>query len=778
MLLALRNQLKRPLTLVFVSLVVLITGVVAADYFTGLPKSAVATYVGRDACVECHQTESLAFKGSHHDLAMDVATDESVIGDFNDVVFEHDGLQNRLFRDGDRFMVHTEGPDGKMQDFEVKYVFGVDPLQQYMVEFDRDPESSDDEIGRLQVLRISWDTHRKEWFYLRPPDVPEKLEPNDPLHWTGVAQRWQTMCADCHSTNLKTNHDVETLTYHTTFSEIDVSCEACHGPASLHIEMARGNSLFWDRHHGYGLAQLKGEDATGQLEACAPCHSRRSLMDADYQAGDPFCSHFNLELLRGDTYHDDGQIKDEVYVYGSFVQSKMFHKGIRCTDCHDPHSLELKHPGNETCTSCHQHAAGKYDVPSHHHHAVGSEGAKCVNCHMPHTTYMEVDPRRDHSLRVPRPDLSVSIGTPNACSSCHVKDQLENISADKRESLDLYQDWLLAASEGDEEVAEAISKTDQWCDEACDRWYGDDRQTPAHYGEILHGLRSGDSGSIAKALRYVMEPPEIAPVLARATTLDELLQSGRGRESISAAKAVLKDSNEHPILRATAARVMGASGPSDAVKTLLPLLTDPSRLVRSEATKALVSSGGYQTLSGTRQKQADLAIDAIEDELMLASDRAGAHMAWASLSEQRGDYLEAAEAYQNAIRVQPSMSGPRTNYASMLDQLVSAAAQSREAQSAIVQLFGGSGALNELMIQASEKAAQLRRDELPLLGRDAKLASKNADVQYRYGLALYLSGDLPAAEKQLQRAAELAPDVEIFSTALQLLRERINQSEK
>ncbi|CAD74693.1 MAG TPA: hypothetical protein DDX19_06975 [Rhodopirellula baltica] len=778
MLLALRNQLKRPLTLVFVSLVVLITGVVAADYFTGLPKTAVATYVGRDACVECHQTESLAFKGSHHDLAMDVATDESVIGNFNDVVFEHDGLQNRLFRDGGRFMVHTEGPDGEMQDFEVKYVFGVDPLQQYMVEFDRDPEASEDEIGRLQVLRISWDTQREEWFYLRPPDVPEKLEPDDPLHWTGVAQRWQTMCADCHSTNLKTNHDVETLTYHTTFSEIDVSCEACHGPASLHIEMARGNSLFWDRHHGYGLAQLKGEDATGQLEACAPCHSRRSVMDADYQAGDPFCSHFNLELLRGDTYHDDGQIKDEVYVYGSFVQSKMFHKGIRCTDCHDPHSLELKHPGNETCTSCHQHAAGKYDVPSHHHHAVGSEGAKCVNCHMPHTTYMEVDPRRDHSLRVPRPDLSVSIGTPNACSSCHVKDQLESISADKRESLTLYQDWLLAASEGDEEVADAISKTDQWCDEACEKWYGDNRQTPAHYGEILAGLRTGDSGIVSKALRYVTQPPEIAPVLARATTLDELLQNGRGREAISAAKTVLKDPSEHPILRATAARVMGASSPSDAVKILMPLLKDSSQLVRSEATKALVSSGGYQTLSGTRQKQADLAIDAIEDELMLASDRAGAHMAWASLSEQRGDYLEAAKAYENAIRVQPSMSGPRTNYAAMLDQLVSAAAQSREAQSAIVQLFGGSGALNELMKQTSEKAVQLRRDELPLLGRDAKLASNNADVQYRYGLALYLSGDLPAAEKQLQRAAELAPDVEIFSTALQLLRERINQSEK
>jgi tetratricopeptide (TPR) repeat protein len=274
----------------------------------------------------------------------------------------------------------------------------------------------------------------------------------------------------------------------------------------------------------------------------------------------------------------------------------------------------------------------------------------------------------------------------------------------------------------------------------------------------------------------VTQPPEIAPVLARATTLDELLQSGRGREAISAAKTVLKDPSEHPILRATAARVMGASSPSDAVKILTPLLKDSSRLVRSEATKALVSSGGYQTLSGTRQKQADAAIDAIKEELMVASDRAGAHMAWASLSEQRGDYLEAVQAYENAIRVQPEMSGPRTNYAAMLDQLVAAAGQSRAAQSAIVQLFGGSGTLDALTKQASEKANQLRLNELPLLGRDAKLASDNADVQYRYGLALYLSGDLPAAEKQLQRAAELAPDVEIFSTALKLLQERMSET--
>ncbi len=187
--------------------------------------------------------------------------------------------------------------------------------------------------------------------------------------------------------------------YHTTFSEIDVSCEACHGPGSLHVELANSRSLFWDRNHGYGLAQLKGDDPEPQLQTCAPCHSRRGVLNADFRPGDHYTDHYALELLRPDTYHADGQIKDEVYVYGSFIQSKMYHKGIRCTDCHDPHSLQLKHPGNETCTSCHQHAAGKYDVPSHHHHTPGTPGAMCVNCHMPHTTYMAVDPRRDHSLR-------------------------------------------------------------------------------------------------------------------------------------------------------------------------------------------------------------------------------------------------------------------------------------------------------------------------------------------------------------------------------------------
>nr|WP_231603762.1 hypothetical protein [Neorhodopirellula pilleata] len=582
------------------------------------------------------------------------------------------------------------------------------------------------------------------------------------------------MCAECHSTNLQRNFDVSTQKYHTTFSEIDVSCEACHGPASLHVEMARGNSLFWDRHRGFGLTKLKGEDSHPQLETCAPCHSRRGVLDGSFHGGNAYHDHFNLELLREDTYHADGQIKDEVYVYGSFLQSKMYHKGIRCSDCHDPHSLKLKHPGNETCTSCHQHPSGKYDTPSHHHHAVGSEGAQCVNCHMPNTTYMEVDARRDHSFRIPRPDLSVTLGTPNACSSCHVKDQIESISVAKRDRLTLYQDWLQAAEQGDREVADAITKTDQWCDDACEKWYGTERQKPTHFAEALTALRTDDRAGVEQALRLIVRDESLAPVIARATALDELISRGH-REGTAAAKQLIEQNATsepiEPILLASAARAMSVASPSVAKSALLPLLKNPSRLVRSEAAKALVASGGYQTMVGTAAREVDEVLDDVKDELMYASDRAGSHMAWAMLSEQRGDYVEAITAYQNAIAVEPEMTGARTNLAALLDSLVEASQRDQNAAkilSEIDKMLGKTA-------NAQDWIARLRAEELPLLKRDAALASDNAAIQYRFGLALYLAGDLTGAQKQLQHAAELAPEVQDFQTALRLLNEKLNE---
>ncbi|MFK8110798.1 MAG: cytochrome c3 family protein [Rubripirellula sp.] len=732
--------------------VLVIAGGVFADYWSARPLDIEPTFVGRDSCIECHREQTEAFAGSHHDLAMDHATEKSVLGDFDDATLEHDGMVSRMFRDGDRFMIHTDGEDGTMQDFEVKYVFGYEPLQQYMVEFDRTEEMPKYEVARLQVLRVSWDTSKKIWFYLRPPDVDDKLKSDDPLHWTGVAQRWQTMCADCHSTNLKRNFDPKTTEYHTTFSEIDVSCEACHGPASLHLELASEKSLFWDRNHGYGLNQLKGEDPEPQLQTCAPCHSRRGVLTEGFHGGDSYFDHYSLELMQDSTYFADGQIKDEVYVYGSFLQSRMYHKGIRCTDCHDPHSLKLKKQGNETCTSCHQHAAGKYDVPSHHHHTPGTPGAMCVNCHMPHRTYMEVDPRRDHSLRVPRPDLSVRLGTPNACSGCHVKDQLDSIDESVRPGLQEYANWMDVAPREDS-VAQAIKKTDQWCEEACQKWYGEQRKTPPHFAEAIVAFRRGEKDSVEKMLRLAIEPPELTPVIARASALSELANSGAG---VSAGKKLLDDVHEHPVVRAAACSLFMSANPEVTRRSLLPHIDDESRLVRSEATRVLVASGAYRALSPAERTRVDLRLREVKTALMVASDRAGAHMGWAMLCEARQLFEEAREAYETAIRVEPNMTGPRTNLASLYESV----AQDQRARPDQVA---------EMLALAKE----LRSAELPLLKRDAALAPGNAGIQYRLGLAFYLAGEMELALERLEAAVKLEPEVADFRQARDLLKEKL-----
>ncbi|WP_145121085.1 ammonia-forming cytochrome c nitrite reductase subunit c552 [Rosistilla oblonga] len=766
---------KRRWMLGLAAFFIAIAGGVFADYWSAMPIDAKASFTGRDACIQCHQKEAELFAGSHHDLAMDLATDESVIGDFSGVEFAHHGITSRMFRDGDRFMIHTEGPDGEMADFEIKYVFGVDPLQQYMVEFDRTAEMSENEVGRLQVLRVSWDTHAKKWFYLEPPDVHEKLAPDDDLHWTGIAQRWNTMCAECHSTNLQKNFDPKTARYHTSWSEIDVSCEACHGPGSLHVELAQSKSLFWDRHHGMGLAELKGADAIPQIEACAPCHSRRRVLKSGFQPGQRFCDFYEPELLQESTYHANGEILDEVYVYGSFIQSKMYHKGIRCSDCHDPHSLKLKQPGNATCTSCHAHPAGKYDTPSHHRHEPGTAGASCVECHMPETTYMAVDPRRDHSIRIPRPDLSVALGTPNACTGCHVELEKEKqpeeirkrlpkfaefvasseqLPSDSYSKLTEYAKWLEQARGGDTKIKAVLHEIDQWCDDACDRWYGDQRKRPDHFATALHAARTQQPDALQQ-LANVALSKEGVPDLARATAIQELSRADSGADATRVAREALKDPN--PIVRVAAVRVFEGRDPSQIRRTIVPMLTDDSRLVRSEAGRIL-STVPADSLSAGQREQLRSALDEYHESLMETSDRGSAHLVWAVVLENQGRYGEAIESYETAIRVQPGAVGPRSNLAALLESMAQSG-QLPPAEAAEVQA----------------RVTKLRADELPLLQRDANLAPDNGPLQYRLGLALYLQGDAEAGLQRIEKSVALEPENEQFLLALVLLLQKLER---
>jgi tetratricopeptide (TPR) repeat protein len=765
---------RRSVLAAVVLLSVAVGGALLADWWYGIPEGTQPTYVGRNKCIACHTTQFHAWANSHHDLAMDLATPQTVLGDFNDAELEHFGVTSRMFRRDGRYMIHTEGPDGQLADFEIKYVFGVDPLQQYMVEFDRPADAAAHEIGRVQVLRVSWDTRAKKWFYLSPPDVAERLRPDDDLHWTGVAQRWNNMCADCHSTNLQKNYDPARLDYHTTFTEIDVSCEACHGPGSLHVQLAESRSLFWDRRLGYALAPLKSTEGNTQIETCAKCHARRRTVHPGFRPGHEFCDYYAPELLSEHTYHADGQILDEVYEYGSYTQSKMYHKKVRCTDCHDPHTTKVKFNDNRLCTSCHQHPAAKYDSPAHVRHKEGSAGGLCVSCHMPSTTYMEVDPRRDHGMRVPRPDLSVDLGTPNACTGCHL--DRAKLPDEKRNSLKDYAAWLAAARQGDGEVKSQLASVDKWARDTALGWYGPPKDPKPHFAHALAAAWRG-AAEAESQLAAVVADREVAPIV-RATAVSQLARYD-GAEAVASALAALKDRD--PLVRAAAVgSLQGVPeyrlSSDELAEAVGPLLVDPVRLVRTEAARILAGVP-TRALDSEQRRAHALAIAEFEAGMLEDSDRAGAHLMLGTLYETLGRVEDAVAAYRTAMRVEPRATGPRTNLAALLDRQAEELVR-QATQAASMRDIATASALAERADQYRGEVTKLRVEELNFLARDAKLLPGNAALQYRYGLALYLQGWEKDAEAALTKAAELEPRTPDFLLALALLYQKQQRFDK
>jgi predicted CXXCH cytochrome family protein len=739
---------------------VVVTSWLGYDWWETLPVDMEPSYVGRSRCIECHQRQADLWHGSHHDLAMDEATDKTVLADFNDAELEHFGVTSRMFRDGERFMVNTEGPDGELQDFEVKYVLGVEPLQQYMVELELTEGLAESEIGQLQVLRITWDTAGRRWYFQNPPDVHEKLLPDDDLHWTGIASRWNNSCADCHSTNLQKRYDDRTGTYHTTFSEIDVSCEACHGPGSIHVDLAESGSVFWDRQHGYGLTQLKGKDPANEIQSCAPCHSHRRVVHPGFLPGDSYHDHFSNAILSPSLYHDDGQIMEEVYVFGSFLQSKMYHKGIRCTDCHDPHTTRLKFEGNKLCTSCHQHPAAKYDTLSHHQHTA-TEGTSCVECHMPETTYMEVDPRRDHSIRIPRPDLSVSLGTPNACSRCHMERVKLPEARIKELHLKQYGDWVRAARDGAEDVAEQLLELDRWCMENTRRWYGESKEELPHFAAVLSSARN--RGEETDSLVRSMVVNRNYPAIARATSIS-WLDSTRSRKNAETLFNATRDGS--PQVREVAAirldgHFSGSRAPyKELIKHVVPLLDDPSRNVRIAAVQP-VARVPRHLLRASERTAFDSAFKELEQGLAVNNDRAAPYVSLGNIYQLLGDQGAAEKAFRKAIFVEPQYTGARANLAELLDQQAARIFQQMRSMT-----VGEARKREQEMVTLRIEVEQLRKAELANFARDAGYAPGIPDLQYRYGLGLYRDGQMEEAEKYLVRAVDLEPGSVLYLAAV------------
>jgi predicted CXXCH cytochrome family protein len=576
-----------------------------------------ATFVGREVCRPCHQQAYDTWKGSDHDLAMDVASDDTVLGDFDDAVFTSKGITTRFFRRDGKFFVNTQGPDGTPADFEITYVFGHDPLQQYLVPFPG---------GRLQCLTIAWDRDLGRWFDLYPD---QEIPPTDWLHWTRAAQNWNGMCAECHSTNLKKNYDPETQTYATTWSEIDVSCEACHGPGSRHVAWAGIQPMARPEIDDFGLVVATGGISSArQVELCAPCHSRRSEFVDNDHTGAALLDIVRPSILEEGLYYADGQILDEVYVWGSFTQSKMYANDVRCSNCHDVHSLKLRFEGNALCLQCHR--ADAYDTPEHHFHkkvvdGKASDGALCVKCHMPERTYMGIDERADHSLRIPRPDLSRAIGTPNACSQggCHADKPL------------------------------------QWSVDAYTKWYGQAKKP--HYGTTLAAGREGLPEARDEVIRLAGD--QLYPAIVRATALS-LLRNYPGDESTRAMAVALAD--PEGLVRYTALSNLGARDQAELIRLVAPLLFDPLRAVRMEAAVLLADAPDDQLEPYQREARAT-ALTEYRQAMAHNLDFAFAGHNLGNLAARLGDAATAEKYYRTAIAIDDLFYPAKANLAVILN---------------------------------------------------------------------------------------------------------------
>jgi predicted CXXCH cytochrome family protein len=649
---------------------------------TGAPPAA--RFVGSQACAGCHPAEHAAWSSSHHRHAMEPADARSVLGDFADVTFRYFGRETRFSREGSKFLVTTENQQGRAQTFEIAYTLGTAPLQQYLVTFDD---------GRIQALPFAWDARRREqggqrWFHLYPDT---DVTPADPLFWMRPRQNWNHMCGDCHTTSFSKRFSDATGRFDSRWSELGNGCESCHGAGSLHIGAAQQSP-----RHLAGPGFIGGlHTQVEQLDQCGACHARRIRLRED-ASHERMHETWRPELLQDGLYFVDGQIKDEVFEIGSFLQSKMAARGITCSHCHDPHTARLRAEGNALCTQCHDRPT--FDGPQHHFHAAGTDGARCVNCHMPSRTYMVVHQRRDHRIAVPRPDLSATLGTPNACASCH-------------------------RERGDAWAADAIARH---------RQRDARRQGPSGaelLGPALWAVRH-EQRDAAAAVSALLADPTVAG-LSKATALSAL-GAGAPREAAAVAEPLLRAAD--PWVRLGAVEALRSA--PEAVRT--PLLAgtarDPSRAVRLVAAPLLGTTPAALVPEAARDAVAALVAD-YELWLTANADRAEALVERAALRRAAGDPGAARAAFERALRRDDASLVAYLNFADDLRARgddVAAEGLLRKAGALDPQSADGHFALGMLLVRRQDVAAGVAE-----LGRAAALAPGNSHYVYAYGVGLH-----------------------------------------
>lgn len=702
------------------SIIVLMIPLSLLLHKTSIQEKKQAEFVGGKECISCHQREYELWKGSDHDNAMAAANDSTVLGNFNNAEVEFRGKKHKFYKRNGKFFVYTEGIGGEMKEFQVSYTFGVRPLQQYLIPFAN---------GKYQCLPIAWDTNEKRWFDMAGMVYSsEELKPSSWFYWTNQSQNWNGMCAECHSTYLQKNYNLEKDSYNTTWSDINVNCEACHGPGSEHLDWAKLPEGSRSYDSNFGLVLKTNNQTTKQyVEACAPCHSRRTSLGVEDHRSNDFYNKYRPQLITPPLYFSDGQMLDEVYNFGSFTQSKMYMHEVRCNDCHDAHSLKFKFEDNALCTQCHR--AEEYDTFQHHFHKYASEkgepvknrfgeivavgeGVLCRNCHMQKRFYMGIDDRRDHSFRIPRPDISIKYNIPNACNDCHA------------------------------------DKSFQWSEDYIKKYYGERKKFT--YASILADGYLQKENTDTSLIRLIKNDLYSEVVRAAAIQYLSFYQTQEADETIK----MMMDSPE-PIIREAAINSFNSNNTMNFINTLEPLLNDPVKIVRLAAAERLsavqkdfFSDSLYIILTGVRKEYLDA--------LMYTSDFPTGKYNLGNYYSNEGDYLNAERFYKDAIKMDSLFYPAKSNLALLCYNQ----GKLQEAEKLFIDLIKNHSEYTQGEYYLGLLYAEQKRykEAAEVLEKAASKADMNPRIFYNLGLIYQYLNKKEKAESSLRKAYSSSPD--------------------
>lgn len=674
-------------------------------------------FVGSEACASCHRAQGEAWINSHHAKALVTPSPDFAKARFDGGHFKskHGGTTTfALSEEGPA--VTTKTQDGKTTTFPITHVSGVWPLEQYVVATER---------GKLQALGVAWDSRSaaeggSRWFHVYGP---EGIAPNDPLFFTAPVQNWNHMCAECHSTWVERRYAPAADSFDTRWAELSVGCEACHGPGREHVRSAQAakpgaqvaplpvrftKAAPWTPS-GTGSPAPHTQDGV-EVEVCAPCHSRREPLKEGFLASDAFLDSFEPELLLPGRYHADGQVEGEVFEWGSFLQSKMYQAGVRCSDCHNPHSGKLYAEGNALCGRCHEPA--RFDVEAHTHHALG-KAPLCIDCHMPPNTFMQVDERRDHSIRIPRPDHSVAYGTPNACNTCHVKESAA------------------------------------WARDHVAAWFPNSAARP-HFVDALGKDRLGALDA-PSALRKVVEDTSITAI-ARATAAERL-----GHYPAPKAVETLRAALGSPEPLVVYGAVLGtAQLPLEQrAALLLPALEHPARVVRVAAAK-LLAALPVTKLPGAVRPALERAFTEVVESFKVSASQPATLVERSAFELARGQLDQAEASLQNALRLQPCLAEAHLNLADLARQRGDEAAAERAIRAALTcqpQHAAAHHALGLWRVRAGRT-----KDAIASLQKAVELAPNDPRFGYVLAVALHRQGQEGEAITVLEATLKQRPN--------------------